>query len=267
MWCALLLTFTTALGARAADVPYYLALGDSLALGIQPAADGSYTPTNQGYVDDLYAFYRARLPQLQLQKLGCSGETLKSIMSGPDSPCAYPAGSQLAQAIAFIQTHHVVLITIDIGGDDLLACGNLKQTSTPSIDPTCVASALSNIPSYLPTIIGALRAYAPQARIVGMNYYDPLLAAVVFGGVGQSLATQSLYITNLFNTTLATFYGALQVPMADVAGTFRINSFPANVLLELAWTWMSAPAPRGPDVHPNALGYLAIASAFAHAIQ
>jgi len=55
-----------------------------------------------------------------------------------------------------------------------------------------------------------------------------------------------------------------------VAATFRINNTPGvtplNVALALVWTWMAAPAPRGPDVHPNALGYAAIASAFAKVI-
>ena len=59
----------------AQERPYYLALGDSLAVGIQPDASGLYKPTAQGYADDLHALYRARLPGLQLVKLGCSGET------------------------------------------------------------------------------------------------------------------------------------------------------------------------------------------------
>ena len=40
----------------------------------------------------------------------------------------------------------------------------------------------------------------------------------------------------------------------------------ANTILVLGWTWMSGQPPRGPYVHPNALGYLAIASAFARVI-
>src|SRR5262245_16196096 len=65
-----LVVLAPATSVRAAD-PYYLALGDSLAVGIQPGS----LPTNQGYADDLYAFYHARNPSLRLEKLGCSGET------------------------------------------------------------------------------------------------------------------------------------------------------------------------------------------------
>ena len=69
-----------------------------------------------------------------------------------------------------------------------------------------------------------------------------------------------------FNQALAGAYHTLQIPVADVESTFRTRSFPANVILALGWTWMSAPPPRGPDVHPNPLGYAAIAAAFAKTI-
>jgi lysophospholipase L1-like esterase len=246
----------------AADPLYYLALGDSLALGIQPAANGQYVVTNQGYADHLYDYYRALVPGLRLAKFGCSGETTGSMKTGVGSPCTYPSGSQLAEAVAFIQTHHVVLITLDIGADNLLECLNL----TAPIDPTCVAAAATTAGNDLAMILGTLKTYGADALIVGMNYYDPFLAAYVFGGSGPAYAGASLLATQGFNSALQTVYQLLEVPFADVAATYRIDRFPVNVLLELTWTWMSAPQPRGPDIHPNAVGYLAIASAFAKTI-
>ena len=59
-------------------------------------------------------------PFLRLKKLGCSGETTTTMITG--GVCDYTAGNQLAQAMAFLQTHRVVLITITIGGDDILHC-------------------------------------------------------------------------------------------------------------------------------------------------
>jgi lysophospholipase L1-like esterase len=258
----LLFTLTTAVAARAQDEAYYLALGDSLALGIQPEADGSYVATNQGYVDDLYALYHARLPALRLAKLGCSGETTSSMITGLGSGCTYPAGSQLGQAVAFMQSHRVVLVTIDIGADNLLQCLSL----TAPVDPACVGNAAVTAANDLVIILGTLRTYAPQTLIVGMNYNDPLVAAWVFGPAGRQIAAASLLATRVFNQAIESVYGLMRVPIADVAATFRTDSFPANVLLALAWTWMSAPPPRGPDVHPNALGYAAIAGSFARTI-
>ena len=61
---------------------YYLALGDSMSVGLQPTGRGS-RPTNQGYADDLYEFYRVRMPGLRLAKLGCPEETTTTmIVSG-----------------------------------------------------------------------------------------------------------------------------------------------------------------------------------------
>jgi lysophospholipase L1-like esterase len=265
IWSALLVTLSTATGVRAEDPSYYVALGDSLAIGIRPAANGSYEPTNRGYVDDLYALFHSRFPALQLVKFGCSGETTSSMISGLQSPCSYPTGSQLSEALAFLQSHRVGLITLDIGGDNLLAC----FVAVP-IDPNCAANAASTAANDLAVILGALRAASPHTLIVGMNYYDPFLAAWVFGPNGQALATLSLPLVRGFNHALETVYQALQVPVANVAATFHINSpqgiTPLNVALALAWTWMGAPPPRGPDVHPNALGYAAIAAAFAKVI-
>ncbi len=262
-WSALLVTLATAGVARAADPPYYLALGDSLSIGIQPDANGDYVATSQGYVDDLYAFYRTRVHGLRLAKLGCSGETTSSMISGLDSGCSYVAGSQLAAAVEFLRTHRVVLITIDIGADNLLRC--IALTST--IDPACVTNAALTATNDLAIILSTLRNFAGGAPIVGMNYYDPFLAAWVFGANGQALASASLAASTFYNQALESVYQPLQVPVADVAATFRTTRFPANVILALTWTWMGARAPRGPDVHPNSLGYLAIASAFAKVIQ
>jgi lysophospholipase L1-like esterase len=267
MWLTLALAVVATTKAWAADGPYYLALGDSLAVGVQPDRTGQLKPTPQGYADDLHSFYRRFLPDLQLVKLGCSGETTMSMITGQESRCSYPAGSQLQQAVAFLQAHphRVLLITLDIGGDNLLACLRLDSP----IDPTCVRDATRLAAIDLTTILGTLRTYAPGVLIVGMNYNDPLVAAAVFGQAGRTLAAISLRATTTFNQVLEAVYDALLVPVADVAAVFRTNTTSVNavnVAIALTWTWMGAPPPRGPDVHPNAIGYLAIASAFARTI-
>ena len=262
---ALLVVMATTLWA--AEPRYYLALGDSLAIGVQPDATGQLRPTSQGYADDLHLLLRTFLPDLSLVKLGCSGETTSSMITGQQSPCTYAAGSQLRQAVAFLQAHphRVALITIDIGGDNLLACLRLDGPS----DPACVANAAITAANDLASILGTLRAYAPGVLIVGMNYNNPLVAAAVFGPAGQALAAFSAQATLAFNQALEAVYHALLVPVANVAATFRTNTTSVdavNVTIALTWTWMGAPPPRGPDVHPNAIGYWAVTSAFVKAI-
>ncbi len=97
-----LLAFTVALGsilwsagpvsAAADDEVYYLALGDSLAVGYQPRG-----AQDMGYPAQLYPQLQARNPDLQFVNLGCPGETTSSMIK--DSVCG---GSQLAKAKDFI---------------------------------------------------------------------------------------------------------------------------------------------------------------------
>jgi lysophospholipase L1-like esterase len=254
----------------AAGQPYYLALGDSLARGVQPLPDGTLVNTNQGFVDGVYAYYRLRHPQLQLAKLGCSGESTTTMIAG--GKCSYPLGSQLAQAVDFLHSHRVALITITIGGDDVLGCISPAGIDP---DPTCVERGLFAIGNNLPQIISALRAAAgPKVPIVGANYFDPILAAWVLLPGGQTLALDSLQVTLGLNALLESLYSNAGIPVADLARAFRITDFanvpgfnvPLNVFLELTWTWIGAPPPRGPDVHPNTAGYAVIAATFIRTI-
>jgi lysophospholipase L1-like esterase len=264
--CGLTLTQT------AAAQSYYVALGDSLAVGYQPISGPPYT---QGYADDLFALYSPHIPGLTLTKLGCVGETTSSMVQGGAPLCPnYPAGSsQLDAAVAFLQSHqgHVALVTLDIGANDVDGC-----VSTTGIDKSCIESGFSTVSANLPWILRELRqAAGPHTPIVAMNYYDPFLAAWELGSAGQSIALQSLAAATDFNVLLGAIYHAFAVPVAHVAQVFRTYNFlpvpgenvPVNVFIILAWTYMAAPAPIGPDIHPNAAGYVAIAGAFAAKIK
>jgi hypothetical protein len=120
-----------------------------------------------------------------------------------------------------------------------------------------------------------------------MNYFDPFLAAwkLLPSPIGSNLACESLLLTTgvtsapcpaavsplSLNGVLDSVYDAYRVPVANVAAAFHISDFanvpvvnlPLNVFLTLTLSWMDAPMPLGPDVHPNAAGYAAIAAAFA----
>src|SRR6266571_771297 len=144
-------------------VHYYVALGDSLAQGYQPiggppssAAPPGY---DQGYADQLFKLERDKYTQLRLVKLGCGGESTVSMLDGSQDrnvalSCGPPSfyeqhypdgGTQLAEAVAFLQEHRgsVAFVTIDIGANDVLG-------------PSGLGPALSN----LPVILAALRAAA-----------------------------------------------------------------------------------------------------------
>lgn len=267
----MLLCFGICARASAAPgLPYYLVLGDSLGQGVQPKSDGTPVATNQGYAEGVYSFYRLSHPLLQMAKLACSGESTATMIAG--GKCNYPLGNQLEQAKDFLRRNRVLLVTISIGGDDVLGC------ITPAgIKPNCVDPGLAAVAQNLPWILSELRAAAgPKVPIVAMNYYDPILAASVLlpAPDGPQLAQISLAYTIELNLLIENLCSNAGDRVADVARAFRITDFanvpgvniPLNAFLEITWTWIAAPPPRGPDIHPNASGYSTIASAFVRTI-
>jgi hypothetical protein len=53
-------------------------------------------------------------------------------------------------------------------------------------------------------------------------------------------------------------------PLVPLSPTVKV---PLNVARICQWTWMCAPAPRGPDIHANATGYREIAATFEELLE
>ena len=259
--------------ALAASHRFYLSLGTSLAAGVEPDRAGNDAPTNEGYADQLHQLLKARDRKLQLVKLGCPGETTATMISG--GICPYDAGSQLDQAVAFLQANRgaVSLVTIDMGANDLLSCAD-----SDDIDVACIFDAFTSVAVNLPTILTQLRAAAgPSTPIVAMNYYNPFVAAWLQGPAGEALASQSADLLAQFNGLLGEIYTdpSFAVRVGDVARAFHAYDFrmvpviglPVNVVLVCQGTWMCTPPPLGPDIHPNRLGYFVIALTLAAVLK
>jgi len=253
----------------ASGPPYYLALGDSLAQGVQWSPTGDII-TSSGYADDLFAQFSTTIPGLTLAKLGCPGETSSSMISGGVCQNYSQGSSQLDAAVSFLETHQVAFVTLDIGANDVDGC-----ISSTGVDTSCVQAGFSSVGSNLPWIIRQLRnAAGPRTPIIAMNYYDPFLSAWTLGSTGQAIALQSLEAATEFNLILGTIYAVFGIPVADVAHAFHTynllpepgENLPVDVFAVLSWTWMTAPPPYGPDIHPNTAGYAVIAAAFAQKI-
>jgi lysophospholipase L1-like esterase len=249
---------------------YYLALGDSLALGVQPDANGIALPTPQGYASDIAGDLRKRDGDLKFVNLACPGESTATMLDG-GCPFPHAYADQTDAAVAFLAAHHHsrILVTVDIGGNDIDSC------ATQTIDPVCVAQGLGTIAVDLPKILAKLKAAAgPRTEFAAMNYYDPFLAAWLTGAAGQAVAKSSVALSSVFNGELSAAYGAFGIPVADVSGSFDTADFtplvpltptveaPLNVVRICQWTWMCAPAPVGPNIHANAAGYRVIAATF-----
>jgi lysophospholipase L1-like esterase len=161
---------TTAPSPSASGGGLYVALGDSLAAGYQPGGaelrDTAYPALTAGRLE-------AGGGALTLENLGCSGETTTSLVKG--GKCKFAAGSQLEQAEKLLKdSKDVSLVTIDIGGNDLLRC----VRGGAQIDTACVTAGVGTVKKNLPTILKRLRTAAgPDVPVLVLGYYNPWLAA------------------------------------------------------------------------------------------
>jgi lysophospholipase L1-like esterase len=147
----------------------YVALGDSLAAGYQP---GGAELRDTAYPALTARRLGASGGELTLENLGCSGETTGSLVKG--GKCDFAAGSQLEQAEKLLKGGNAALVTIDIGGNDLLRC----VRGGAQIDTACVTAGVGTVKKNLPTILKRLRAAAgPDVPVLVLGYYNPWLAA------------------------------------------------------------------------------------------
>jgi len=259
------LALVAALAASAASGPvyqspkaYYLALGDSIAYGLQPAKVEAGLPPSgfrTGYVDVFAARLRALAPKIRVVNYGCPGESAKTFIAGGcpwlgEGRHLHDAfkGTQLGAALAFLKAHRgqVSPITLTLWGNDLFddfapACKG---------DPVCVAShskaGLARLTSRLSTIVGRLRAAAPNAEII-------LTGAWNFD-VEHFPKTDSL-----FRSIDAAIARAAAIGKARVAKIYPV--FSAAGKRKARVCALTLICSKG-DPHPTDAGYRAMAAAF-----
>jgi len=246
-------------GAAAPPTTYYLALGDSLSTG------GGAT-SGASYVDDIYNKEKSLIPGLQLENLGCAGDSTTRMIHG--GLCTYAQGNQLGAAEAFLDSHvgSVKFVTIDVGGDDVDGCA-----PNGAIEETCIQNGLQAVKANMQVILGGIRTAGGNVPIVGMSYYDPWLAFYLHGASGQQAATASLDVLHQLNSELRTSFKEYHARIAAVqrafaswdtalTGTFDGQTVPQNVANICNWTHMCDAT--NPTVHTNDTGHAIIAAAF-----
>ncbi len=248
--------------ARASDgrppTSYYLALGD--AVGVSPGV--------RSYPYLLRAQYEDKLRGLRLKDIAVSGETTTSMLQG----------GQYVRAGRFLRAHkgHIALITIDIGGNDIVGCVTPNGVSPNS---PCAEGARAMIRRNLGKVLAGLHAAAPGVPVIGMSYYDPFLGDWLAGGAYRSLALSTLPGLLTLNRELTSLYGGTN-NTADVQHAFRSTDFKTAVAsswgripiaVQRACAWLNTRCHQGAperfgDV-PNDAGAAAISSAFEHKVD
>ncbi|HTB08299.1 MAG TPA: hypothetical protein VK704_00695 [Acidimicrobiales bacterium] len=249
---------------------FYLDLGASASVGYQPTlSDPHGQVTDEGYANDIVSYEASRGVSLTLTQLGCPGESTATMISGDDS-CYRGVGSQLSAAVAFLQSHQNEqgFVTLDLGFNDFHPC----LINAPLIQ-SCVGENIEELSLQLPYIVNNLEAAAgPHVTFVGVGHYDPYIADAIHGLSGENFANRSKGVLGRLNATLLYIYSSAGIPMANVSNYFDspsrarvhvagIGDVSSNVLQVCDLTWMCARGPYGPNLHPNVLGYSAMAAA------
>ncbi len=244
----------------------YLALGDSLAAGYQP---GGTELRETAYP----ALAAARLARdgldLTVENLGCSGETTTTLLDG--GKCTFDAGSQIDQAESFLADHagSVRLVTIDIGGNDLLRCATRQLT----VDEACVTKGLKAVRTNLPTALDRVRkAAGADVPVLVLGYYNPWLAAGYLGEGQDQLAAAADAFTRLDDEIekAATGAGATFVSLDaafalddETPTQFGGRTVPRNVAQVCSLTYTCTAA----DIHLTDEGAATVARVLADAAE
>jgi len=259
--------------------PFYVAIGASESLGIQPRRghrsdegdedQGKYAhtggPTKVGYANDITHAERTRWSDLRLVQFGCSGTTLLAAFEG-GSACHYPTGSQIATVVQFLQAHpgETVLLTVDFGYNDIWPC-----LTDRAVNQQCVNGVMTTLRRALPPTLADLQAAGGStAVVVGLKHNDPSLADWLNPGRGRRFANQSAAVFRRLNRTLGQIYEAAGTEVADVPPYWAVGSHrhvhlaghgvvPADVAAVCQASWACSVG----NIHPNVKGYRKIAAA------
>jgi lysophospholipase L1-like esterase len=266
-----------AAGASGATPPvdYDVSLGDSYAAGYQPVASALAHRDRHGFAYQVVGLARARGYRLTLRNFACDGATTASAIAqkgcplpapGPDT-ASYPTQTQSVAADQFIARHHghVGLITVSLGGNDILGC------AAAAIFDSCVTSALGGMEHNLQLLLAGLRQAAGSGvPIVGITYPD------VFLGLDRSKdpAQKDLAIVSV-PTFEHVLNPALKAQYLAIGGAFVDVTQATGAYIPLTTTTRSGTHPAIPtavadvctltyycqlqDVHPRTRGYTVIA--------
>jgi lysophospholipase L1-like esterase len=221
----------------------YTAIGDSIAVGVGAT-------NNFGYVNYFHEHLTQKLGTVDLNNKAKSGIDTSGLLF----QLSVDKGTQNA-------IKNAKIITISIGGNNILSCANADYTS---IDEVCAANGAKQFATDWPKIlekirnIKKLKATDPIPGLYVMTLYNPYMASVELDLFNKA----DLYIEDGFSDANGTYKGingiirdsaADSYTVADVYNHFTVNN---NDKMN-EWTHFYE-ADR--DVHPTDLGHQEISN-------
>ncbi|MGI8689856.1 MAG: SGNH/GDSL hydrolase family protein [Thermomicrobiales bacterium] len=251
-----------AVAADDATAIRYIALGDSYAYGV-----GASDPASHGYVGQFTAALpssaRMTVPALDLADPGATSADL----IGDYATRGSQGQSQLARAVQLLGAGGVNLVTLDIGGNDILrllhagnACADnaiVSDICLAAVQNALLQNTTVNVPRILTALITAAK---PGTRIIVLNYPNPYST-----GTNSVLEQRTNMAVQGLNTIIMGAVTAAQsVASARGVTLMTVDLFPlfagrAGTLTHILDT--------EPDVHPTDAGYRVIADAIITAYQ
>src|SRR5215218_8987824 len=231
---------------------YYLALGDSIAYGLQPTKKpGARASTfDTGYVDVFAARLRKLSPKIEVVNYGCPGESTVTFVRGGCDWLKHGGrlhdafgGSQLKAALSFLRAHpgRVSPITLTLWGGDLAPL-SAKGKRAPR--------AIASFAARFKEILEQLRAAAPNAEII-------------VTGAWNLEADRLAQVEPAYRSVDASIRNAAAASRARVANMFAALNGPGSVRTQKARLCsLTFFCSKGGDPHPTDAGYRAMAGAF-----
>ena len=210
----------------------YVALGDSIAFGVGATS-------RDGYV----SLFRDSLGQV-VGRVRLDNQAVPGIQS---DDLLVQLRDDLPNGVRSAVGNAQVL-TVSIGGNNLLACANDDNTS---VDVPCMGSGAARFQSEWPQILAEIRTQiGSQARLYVMTVYNPFMASDPGFGVADPFIRQ-------VNAVIgdAQLQATYDYKVVDVYTDF-LGTLPDGTEKTCAWTRFCEPER---DVHPNDAGHAEIA--------
>jgi lysophospholipase L1-like esterase len=235
----------------------YLALGDSVSFGFDPTILGAPPSKYTGYPEILSQLEFLVNSKNQVNA-SCPGQTSGSyLVGGPDIGCepfkaafglhTNYTGTQASFAMSQLSSNkHIKLVTLSIGGNDLLTLEELCMKDPPSF-ATCVAANLTpTLQTYgmnLAQILAAIRFQAGYNGPLVLVKYYPVNTDPLFTGAIAALNKTMVDVgTQFAGVKFADGFTAFQLASA----LFQGDPCKAGLLVRLSATTC--------DVHPSHKG-------------
>ena len=239
----------------------YLALGDSYAFGT-----GASDPATKGYAGLFATTLRGTGPAITFANQGIPGATSADFLG--DFPTTGADGkSRLATAVRALNAGGVAVVTLDIGGNEILGllkpgqpCEEKKIESDACFQAMREALRVVTTPNLTPIVAALVEAAPAGAQIIVLTYPTPFSvgkSTTIEERTDAAMTELNILITNAVraNQPRAIERG-VTLTLVDLAPVFADQG-----------TKLTHIGATPPDIHPNDAGHSAIAEAIKKAYR